>query len=80
MEEHKAKFIMMPPRPGTCPKCAVKHDPEMPHNRDSLFYQYAFYAENGRWPTWEDAMAHCSQEMKDIWIQALSEKGVKVCG
>lgn len=20
---------------GTCPECAVKHDPEQPHNRDS---------------------------------------------
>ena len=40
-EERKAKFMMLPAPPGTCPKCAVKHDPLMPHNKDSLFYQYA---------------------------------------
>ena len=44
---------------GTCPECAVKHDPEQPHNRDSLTYQYKFYDQHGRWPTWADAMAHC---------------------
>ena len=27
---------------GTCPECAVKHTPDQPHNRDSLFYQYHF--------------------------------------
>lgn len=69
-----AKFMMMPP-PGTCPECAVKHDPRMPHNKQSLFYQYAFYARNGRWPTWEDAMAHCAEEVKEVWRQALKEAG-----
>lgn len=33
---------------GTCPECAVKHDPEQPHNRDSLTYQYKFYDQHGR--------------------------------
>lgn len=70
-----AKFMMMPPPPGTCPECAVKHDPRMPHNKQSLFYQYAFYARNGRWPTWEDAMAHCAEEVKEVWRQALKEAG-----
>ena len=36
---------------GTCPECAVKHDPEQPHNRDSLTYQYKFYDQHGHWPT-----------------------------
>ena len=63
---------------GTCPECAVKHDPKMPHNRDSLAYQYKFYDEHGRWPTWMDAMAHCDEEMKQAWIEALREKGVVV--
>ena len=49
---------------GTCPECAVKHDPEQPHNQDSLTYQYKFYDQHGRWPTWADAMAHCSDELK----------------
>lgn len=64
--------------PGTCPKCAVKHDPQLPHNKDSLAYQYKFYDENGRWPTWEDAMSHCSEEMKNLWVEELRRKGIEV--
>ncbi len=63
---------------GTCPECAVRHDPIQPHNRDSLAYQYKFYAQHGRWPTWADAMAHCSKEIKEYWTQALKERGVEV--
>ena len=63
---------------GTCPLCAVKHDPAQPHNRDSLAYQYKFYDEHGRWPTWKDAMEHCDQVVKDFWIEQLSKRGVKV--
>lgn len=63
---------------GTCPLCAVSHDPGQPHNRDSLTYQYKFYDQNGRWPTWADAMEHCSQSVKEAWTKALEQKGVKV--
>ena len=52
---------------GTCPECATKHDPKQPHNRDSLAYQYKFYDRHGHWPTWADAMAHCSEEIKKLW-------------
>ena len=50
--------------PDTCPECAVKHGPNEPHNQQSLAYQYDFYGKNGRWPTWEDAMA-----IGGIWWQ-----------
>lgn len=63
---------------GTCPECAVKRTPEQPHNRDSLAYQYKFYDQRGRWPTWADAMAHCSDDTKEYWKQALRERGVEV--
>lgn len=63
---------------GTCPECAVAHDPEQPHNRDSLAYQYKFYDKYGRWPTWADAMAHCTPEIKEFWTHALNERGVEV--
>lgn len=62
--------------PGTCSECATKHPPEMPHNQQSLTYQYKFYDRHGRWPTWEDAMAHCSDEIKQLWKDALKEKGI----
>lgn len=64
--------------PGTCPLCAVKHDPNMPHNRDSLAYQYKFYDQHGRWPTWADAMAHCTPDVKEYWVEALEAHGVTV--
>lgn len=64
--------------PGTCPMCAVAHDPAQPHNRDSLAYQYKFYDEHGRWPTWADAMAHCTSEIKAYWREALEQRGVNV--
>ena len=72
-------FIMLGKTPpGACPACAVKHDPSQPHNLQSLTYQYKFYDEHGRWPTWSDAMAHCSDEIKDFWVKALRERGVEV--
>lgn len=66
--------------PGTCQICATKHEPEQPHNQQSLAYQYKFYDENGRWPTWADAMAHCSDEIRDYWTRELEKRGIKVNG
>lgn len=63
---------------GQCAECAVVHDPAMPHNQQSLFWQYSFYEGPGRFPTWADAMAHCTPEMKAHWIAALAEHGIKV--
>ena len=63
---------------GACPECAAKHSPEQPHNRDSLTYQYKFYDQHGRWPTWADAMAHCREDVKELWEHALKEHGVTV--
>ncbi len=63
---------------GICPECAMKHDPKQPHCLGSRDYQYRFYSQHGRWPTWEDAMAHCPQEVKDFWMRALRARGVEV--
>lgn len=76
-EKHGITLLGRTPE-GTCPECAVKHDPEEPHNRDSLTYQYKFYDQHGRWPTWADAMAHCPEDVKTAWTQALREHGIKV--
>lgn len=76
-KEHGLTMVSGTPE-GTCPECAVAHEPEMPHNKDSLAYQYNFYDKNGRWPTWEDAMAHCPEEIKEAWRQALRERGIDV--
>ncbi len=58
---------LLPPRKGLCPECAVDHPPELPHDKNSMYYQTNFYMKHERYPTWEDAMAHCSEQMKDDW-------------
>lgn len=76
-EKHRITMLERTPE-GTCPECAVEHDPRMPHYRDSLTYQYKFYDQHGRWPTWADAMAHCDPKVKEAWIEALRKHGVEV--
>lgn len=46
------------------------------HDRESLYYQYRFYQQQHRWPTWSDAMAHCTPERQREYVQALEELGV----
>jgi hypothetical protein len=71
-------FMLMPPKANVCQKCAVDHDPEQPHNQQSLYWQYWFLGKYGRWPKWEDAMAHCADDVKQYWIVALKERGIKI--
>lgn len=70
--------ILLPCRPDVCQECAVKHDPKMPHNQESLYYQYKFYQQHGLWPTWEDALAHCPTEIQDMWKQALRKREIMI--
>lgn len=72
------RMTLAPPLAGTCPECAVKHDPAMPHNAHSLYYQYKFRQKHGRSPDWNDAMAHCTSEVRALWIEALAKHGVIV--
>jgi len=79
-----ADWTVMPPAPGLCPACAVGHPPEMPHNQQSLHYQYWFRNQEARagreerWPTWVDAMAHCPEPVRETWTTALRELGVDI--
>ena len=68
-------MMLLPPPKDTCPICATKHDPGLPHNQQSLYYQYRFYGNRGRWPTWADAIAHCSEGMKEHWRTELQQMG-----
>ena len=61
-------MTLLPPPADNCQECAEEHEPEIPHNCQSLYYQMKFKAEHGRYPTWNDAMAHCTKEMKADWI------------
>ena len=72
---HLAPFQLLRTPPGTCPECAVKHEPGQPHDAQSLAYQYDFYGKHGRWPTWADAIAHCAEPIRAAWKAALTERG-----
>lgn len=74
----KGTMMMMPAKEGTCSECAVEHDPTHPHNAQSMFYQYKFFNEFGRWPDWKDAMKHCPKEIKAHWMEHLEKLGVNV--
>lgn len=67
---------LLKPEPGVCQECAHDHTPDLPHDATSLYFQYAFWSKEGRWPTWEDAWAHCTPEMIAFWKAELTEMGV----
>lgn len=75
IEAKTTQMSLLPPAKDVCPICAVKHPARMPHNAQSMYYQYRFYAARGRWPTWADAIAHCDAEMRAFWEGGLREKG-----
>jgi hypothetical protein len=82
MKIKKNAAMLMPCAPDVCQECATDHPHENPHNQQSLHYQYSFYATHGRWPTWTDAMQHCTDEMKAAWreqlVALMKEKGMKI--
>ena len=69
-------MTLLPCATDKCQACAVDHTIDEPHNQQSLYYQYWFYGQTGRWPTWADAIAHCSPKVRKLWKQALTEKNV----
>lgn len=75
LKEQLSQWHIQPPAPGTCPICGTKHPPEFPHNKNSLFYQYSFAQQFGRWPTWADACAHCDEETKSITRRTVEQRG-----
>jgi len=78
MKDHLSPWKLLPAAPGKCPECATEHEPEIPHNWSSLFYQYHFFRNKGRFPTRKDAMRHCTPSMRKRWTKALKERGIKV--
>ena len=77
VETKTAPFNILPPAPDACQICGRRpnHDPAQPHDAQSLYYQYAFFAEHGRWPTWKDAVVHCADDVKALWEQHLRAAG-----
>lgn len=70
------KMMLLPAKEGTCPICAREHEPELPHDASSLFYQTRFNMEHGRAATWTDAMEHCAAEVRIGWSIQLEMMGI----
>jgi hypothetical protein len=71
MDDRAGAFTLWPVAAGLCPECATAHASNEPHNQQSLLYQYLFFAQHGRWPTWTDALAHCGPEVRRLWVEQL---------
>ena len=65
-------MFLLPPPQDACQICATEHEKHYPHNKESLYYQMVFFNQHGRYPTWDDAMLHCSKEMRKAWREELS--------
>lgn len=61
-----------------CQECARDHEPEHPHDAQTLYYQTKFNMGHGRSVTWRDAMAHCTPEMQQEWAHHLEEMGIDI--
>ena len=51
-------WVMLKPGKGKCLICAAEHDPNLPHDSTSIYYQMTF------------KMEHCTDEMKEMWLSA----------
>jgi hypothetical protein len=76
-------WTVLPAAQG-CEECGRDHEPQLPHDRESLVYQYRFRSREAqagreeRWPTWLDAMAHCTPEIRQLWAEELATYGITV--
>lgn len=77
-KDSTSQMFLLPPQPWLCQECAVEHEPEIPHNPQTLFYQVWFNFHHGRDATWADAMEHCSDETKAAWTEHLIARGVDI--
>lgn len=77
-KRQEGAIAILPPKPGACKYCGDVHLPDEPHNRDSIIFQHHFRKSHGRYPTWYDAMRHCSPETREKAIKALSKRGIMV--
>ena len=76
MNENMEEIKVVPPFPGSCPICATVHKPEEPHDRDSIYYQNLFRRKHKRFPTWTDAMSHCTETVKAEYAKRLAQRGI----
>lgn len=78
MKESMDEIKVGPVLPGACKQCGTMHDPEEPHDRDSLYYKNKFFKKHKRFPTWNDAMEHCTEPVREAYIKRLEKRGIYV--
>ncbi len=77
-------LTLVGPAPDVCQVCGHGHEPPSPqpgtppHNPQSLYWKIAFHREHGRYPTWEDALAHTGDDVHTAWREALANYGIVV--
>ena len=71
-------LALLPPAPHLCQICAIDHPEEQPHNAQSLYYRWWFALNNGRSPTWNDAMNHCSEDVKAPWLLQFAKCNIDI--
>lgn len=59
-----------------CSECGSQHSPSQPHDPAKKIYRQRFVEKNGRFPTWEDALAHCTDQTKDLWRKELKKSKI----
>lgn len=69
---------LLPPAADACQVCATKHEPEQPHNAQSLYWQTKRHIEGQPPATWMEAMAHCAPEVQEHWKRKLTRLGQKL--
>lgn len=57
---------------GPCTICGEEHPENYPHNALGEVYRKWFLERFGRYPTWDDALEHCSADMRSAFKQTMA--------
>ena len=71
-------WMILPPSDKKCPICAVEHEVDKPHDATSFYYRFLFKNQYGREVTWNDAMLHCPEDIRQVWTEYLNNLGIDV--
>lgn len=71
-------ILLFPLPEGICPQCGIFHEYHEPHQVNTVHYQVWFKRKHGRYPTAQDAVAHCSARTKLDWLKYLHESPSKI--
>lgn len=77
MVQQKKWIKIKAPLKGTCQICAFPHKKDEMHEVESLYYKLRFFNANHRLPTFEDAIAHCSETQKEAYRKSREEREVE---